>query len=68
MDMYNKNLLQTVHLYALMVGADVPARAKVNGVSFHLHTKRIGCDCEACKEDINRLAGYNQDSEQLAQI
>ena len=63
MDVYNQNLPQTVHLYALMVGADVPARAKVTGVSFHSHTKRIGCDCEACKSDINRPAGYDRDSE-----
>lgn len=59
---YNKNLPAVVHpvyMYPLMVDADVPARSKIQGIPPHNHAQRIGCDCEACQADINRVEGYD---------
>ncbi|KAF8597814.1 hypothetical protein BDV93DRAFT_595840 [Ceratobasidium sp. AG-I] len=59
---YNERLppvVHKVHMYPLMVDADIPARSKFQGVPPHNHLQRIGCDCDACHADINRLKGYN---------
>ncbi|KAF8670362.1 hypothetical protein RHS04_08618 [Rhizoctonia solani] len=61
---YQENLPQTVerlYAYPAMVDADVPAQAKHNQLPPHSHNKRIGCDCEVTKADLNNPNGKAYD-------
>ncbi|KDN33733.1 hypothetical protein RSAG8_13176, partial [Rhizoctonia solani AG-8 WAC10335] len=64
---YNENLPPTVptaptakkvYMYPLLVGADVPARSRHQGLPPHMHRKRIGCDCDVCQADLAEIKAF----------
>ncbi|KAF8594834.1 hypothetical protein BDV93DRAFT_565008 [Ceratobasidium sp. AG-I] len=57
MKIYEQELPATVHLQPIINSADVPARAKTQGVAGHRHNKKF-CICNCPRSSVDTEAGY----------